>query len=171
MAHWHQSPPCWHIGRVRPPAWTIGKLSEADDVALWRAIRQAEQHEGSAAAAAALAVTWPLLLSYPAEIRDRVLPLVAETMAAGGETEAAAAVLEARKDDPTLDMARGMLREAKGDATGAMEIFDRLAQSPDRLVHARAAVRAVEVRLASGAIDAHEAAVQAGSADLLLAWR
>ena len=90
------------------------KLSEADDVALWRAVRQAEQHEGSAAAAAALAVTWPLLLGYPAEIRDRVLPLVAETMAAGGETEAAAAMLEARKDDPTLDMARGMLREANG---------------------------------------------------------
>ncbi len=146
-----------------------GKLSEADDVALWRAIRQAEQHEGSAAAAAALAVTWPLLLSYPAEIRDRVLPLVAETMAAGGETEAAAAVLEARKDDPTLDMARGMLREAKGDATGAMEIFDRLAQSPDRLVHARAAVRAVEVRLASGAIDAHEAAVRLDR--LIYSWR
>ena len=146
-----------------------GKLSEADDVALWRAIRQAELHEDSAAAAAALAVTWPLLLGYPAEIRDRVLPLVAETMAAGGETEAAAAVLEARKDDPTLDMARGMLREAVGDPTAALEIYDRLAQSPDRLVHARAAVRAVEVRLASGAIDTHDAAVRLDR--LIYAWR
>ncbi len=145
------------------------KLSEADDVVLWRAVRQAEQHEGSAAAAAALAVTWPLLLGYPAEIRDRVLPLAAETMAAGGETEAAAAVLEARKDDPTLDMARGMVREAMGDATGAIEIYDRLAQSPDRLQHARAAVRAVEVRLARGAIDPHEAAVRLDR--LMYAWR
>jgi hypothetical protein len=146
-----------------------GKLSEADDVALWRAVRRAEQHEDSAAAAAALAVTWPLLLGYPAEIRDRVLPLVAETMAAGGETQSAAAMLEARKDDTALDMARGMLREAMGDATDALEIYDRLAQSPDRLVHARAAVRAVEVRLASGAIDAHEAAVRLDR--LIYAWR
>jgi len=48
-------------------------------------------------------------------------------MAVGGEPQAAAALPEAGTDDPALDMTRAMLREAKGDATGAFEIYERLA--------------------------------------------
>ena len=145
------------------------RLSAADDVTLWRAVRLAQLHDGSVAAAAMFAATMPLLLAYPAEMRDRLLPLVAETLVAGGETGPAAALLDARKDDAALDLARAMLQEAKGDTAGALASYDRLTQSRDQLLHARAAARAVELRLASGAIDAKQAADRLES--LLYAWR
>ena len=52
------------------------RLPAADDIALWRAVRLAQLHEGSPPAAATFAATLPLLLTYPPEMRDRVLPLV-----------------------------------------------------------------------------------------------
>jgi hypothetical protein len=42
------------------------RLSAADDVTLWRAVRLAQLHDGSVAAAAMFAATMPLLLAYPA---------------------------------------------------------------------------------------------------------
>ena len=148
---------------------TDPQLSGSDDLAFWRAMRQAEIQEGSAPAAAVFAATLPLLATYPVEIRNRVLPLVAETLVAGGELAAATALLDAHKDDATLDLARGMLQQARGDSAGALGIYDRLAQSSDQLVHSRAAVRAVELRLAGGAIDAKTAADRLDK--LLYAWR
>ena len=115
------------------------------------------------------AVTLPLLLAYPSEIRDRLLPLAAETLVAAGEITTAAALLDARKDDAALDLARAMLQEAKGDAAEALASYDRLAQSRDQSVHARAAARAVELRLATGAIDAKQAAERLEG--LLYSWR
>ena len=56
-----------------------GRLSGTDEIALWRAVRLAEQHEGSPQAAAVFAATWPLHPGLPAALRDRLLPLVAET--------------------------------------------------------------------------------------------
>ena len=92
------------------------RLPATDDIALWRAVRLAQLSPGSAPAAAMFAVTLPLLLTYPSEIRDRLLPLAAETLVAGGEIATAAALLDARKDDAALDLARAMLQEAKGDS-------------------------------------------------------
>ncbi|HEY2620633.1 MAG TPA: hypothetical protein VGI78_25055 [Acetobacteraceae bacterium] len=145
------------------------RLPATDDITLWRAVRQAQLLEGSPQAAAAFATTLPLLLAYPPEMRDRMLPLVGETMVTGGELGAAAALLDARKDDSTLDLARAMLQEAKGDSVGAMASYDLLAQSRDQSVHARAATRAVELRLAAGAIDAAQAAERLDG--LLYSWR
>jgi hypothetical protein len=145
------------------------RLAAADDLTLWRAVRLAQSEEGSAPAAAMLAATLPLLLAYPAEIRDRLLPLVAETLVAGGEVATASALLDARKADGKLDLARAMLQETRGNAAEALPSYDRLAQSPDQLVHARAATRAVELRLAAGAIDARQAADVLER--LLYSWR
>lgn len=115
------------------------------------------------------ATTLPLVVGFPAGIRDRVLPLVAETLAASDQTEAATALLDALKNDPALDLAREMLGDKQGGTAGALALYDRLAQSTDRLVHARATVRAVDLRLASGAITAKEAADRLDA--LLYAWR
>jgi hypothetical protein len=145
------------------------RLPTTDDIALWRAVRLAQQRDGSPQAAAAFAATLPLVLDYPPEMRDRMLPLVAETLVAGGELTAAAALLEARKEDRALDLARAMLQETQGDRIGALTSYDRLAQSMDQSVHARAAIRAVELRLAMGAIETGQAADQLEN--LLYAWR
>ena len=73
------------------------------------------------------------------------------------------------RTDGKLDLARAMLQETRGNAAEALASYDRLAQSPDQLVHARAATRAVELRLAAGAIDARQAAD--GLERLLYSWR
>jgi hypothetical protein len=116
-----------------------------------------------------LASTLPLLLAYPPAMRDRMLPLAAETLVAGGEVGVAAALLKARPDAAPLDLARAMLQEAQGDLTGALVSYDRLVQSRDQSVHVRAAIRAVELRLATAAIDARQAADRL--VKLLYAWR
>ena len=133
------------------------RLTGTDEIALWRAVREARQHEGSPAAASVFAATLPLLLSYPAELRGRLLPLVAETMALN-KSEGVDALFSSHPDDRSLALARGIWLQAKGDKDGALAIFDRLAAGADRLARVRAAPRAVELRLSTGAIDAKQAA-------------
>ncbi len=145
------------------------RLPKTDDIALWRAMRLAERQEGSPEAAAVFAATLPLLLAYPPEMRDQLVPLVAETMVSGGELTAAAGLLEARKDDVALDLARAMLQQVQGNNEAALAGYDRLTQSRDQKVHARAAASAVELRLANGALDVKQAADRLES--LLYAWR
>jgi hypothetical protein len=144
------------------------RLTGTDDVALWRGLRAAMLREGAPDAAAILASEIRLLLAYPAPLRSRLLPLAAETMAMGGEAEAAQRLVEARPDDAGLDFARAVLTEQR-DSHAALTILDQLALSPDRLLRARAAPRAVELRLAAGDLT------PAGAADamekLLYAWR
>ena len=158
MVRWRRSPRCSRIDLTRQMAWPIRAFllpttSRCGARCAWRNCRMVPPP-----AAAMFAATLPLLLAYPPEMRDRILPLAAETLVAGGEIPTAEALLHARKDDATLDLARAMLQEAQGDSAGALASYDKLAQSRDQSVHARAAVSAVELRLASGAIDARQAA-------------
>jgi hypothetical protein len=144
-------------------------LSGSDEVTLWRAVRAAMQDEISPAAASLFAAELPLLLAYPRPLRDRLLPLAAEVMVQGGERAAARRLLDARREDKTLDFARGLLAEADGARPDALYIMDKLAQSPDRLIRARAAGRAVELRLASGTFTRAQAADALER--LFLTWR
>lgn len=146
------------------------RLTGSDEVALWRAVRTAGSTPDSPLAATGFAATAPLIGVYPEALRRRLLPLAFETMINGGQTAAAARLLVHEPDDePTLALARGMLRAANGDTDGALAIYDTLADARDRLVHARAAVRAVELRLSAGRIDTAQAAD--GLDRLLYAWR
>ncbi len=145
------------------------RLTGTDEVALWRGLRAANLREGAADAAAVLAGELRLLLAYPAPLQSRLLPLAAETMALGGEAAAAERLVALRPQDASLDYARALLAEKRGDRAAALAILDRLAQSSDRRLRARAAPRAVELRLA-----AHELTpVAAADAmdKLLYAWR
>ena len=133
-------------------------LNGSDEISLWRAVLAATRHEGSPEAASIFATATKLILSYPAALRNRLLPLAAETMASGGATAAADALLDKRPDDPRLAFARAIRLEGKGDATGALTLFDALAVGRDRLVSARAGARATRLRLATHAIGPAEAA-------------
>jgi tetratricopeptide (TPR) repeat protein len=150
-------------------ALTDPKLDGTDEVALWRAVRQAMQDQGSPGAAAVFAATAPLVFQYPAPIRDHILPLIAETMVQGGAIEAAAHVLDQRKNDPKLAYARALLRQAEGDTGQALTMLDALANGHDQFDRARAAVRAVELRLATHQLDKTQAADALDK--LLYAWR
>jgi hypothetical protein len=134
------------------------RLTGTDEIALWRAIQMAMADEGSPAAAAVFATTAPLLFTYPAELRRRVLPLALETMILGGEAGAAAPLLARREHDPGLAYARALLPQAQGDNDGALKLLDALTNSRSDFDHARAGVRAAELRLAMGQLDAKAAA-------------
>jgi hypothetical protein len=155
------------------PAEAVGindpRLTGTDEIALWRALRVAMLDDASASDGVALAGTAPLLLSYPPQIRDRVLPLAVETMVKDGADAAATALLLRSKGLPGLGLARAMLAQATGDTNGALAQYDALATSDDRLVHARAAVRAVELRAATGKFDTRQTAEALDR--LLYSWR
>ena len=141
------------------------RLSGTDEIALWRAVRGAMVREGAPEAAPVFAANLPLLLSYPRAIRYRLLPLAAETMAMGGERAAALQLIDSRPDDRGLDLARGLLAES----APALEMMERLAQGPDRLIRARAATAAVELQLANSSFSAAQAADALDS--LMYSWR
>ncbi len=147
------------------------ELTGSDDVALWRAVRDAMLTEGSPDAASVFAADAALLLSYPEALRDRLLPLAAETMAQAGSTgmKAARKLVDALPGEPGLAFARGLLAQHAGDIDGALLVFDTVAQGRDRLLHARAARAATELRLASGRIDASGAAESLERQ--IVAWR
>lgn len=145
------------------------RLAGTDEIALWRAIQTAMADEGSPKAASVLATTAPLLFTYPAELRRRVLPLAMETMVLGGEADAAAPLLAERDNDPRLAYARALLLQARNDDEGALAAFDAIANTRSPFDHARAAIHAIELRLTMGKLD------DKGAADalerLLYAWR
>ena len=158
---------------IDDPALTEPGQPGADEVALWRALLAARlsdaQGRADPAAAQILAAKLPLLQAYPAPLRDRLLPLALETMALGGEAAAARRAVDARAGDARLDYARALLDERDGHGPDALARLDRLAQDADREVAARAAVRAVGLRL-----DAHLLSpTQAADAldRLIYAWR
>lgn len=146
------------------------RLDGTDDIAFWRAIRTAMAREGAPEAAEAFASRLPLVMSYPAELRARVLPLVAETLALGGQPDAARRLGALNTGDPSLDFARAILRQSEGgDPDETLAQLDRLAQAPDRLLRLRASVRAAELRHDIGRATAAETATTL--AKLLFAWR
>jgi hypothetical protein len=145
------------------------KLDGTDEIALWRAVRLAMQDEGSPQAAAVFSATAPLVFQYPPTIRDHILPLIAETMIQGGAIAPAARVLAQRPDDPKLAYARALLRQAEGDSAQALAMYDAISGAHDQFDRARAAIRAVELRLATGEFDKTQAADALDK--LLYAWR
>ena len=135
------------------------RLDGTDDVTLWRAIRVAKRTEGAPAAAAHFATVSRLLLNYPAPLRAAFLPLVAETMVAGGEVEAATVLVKTNLNEPGLDFARALLAsDDPARLPAALQSLDQLASSRDRLLHTRAATKAIEVRLAAKMITPGQAA-------------
>jgi len=145
------------------------RLSGSDEVTLWRAVRDAELHTATAKAASEFAASWPLILTYRPTLQERLLPLAAETMIAGGALKQASALLAGSPDDPVLGLARGMAAQSDGQTDAALAIYDALSAGKDRLVRVRAARRAIELRLASGKIDVARAADDMEK--LLVAWQ
>ncbi|MDB5371625.1 MAG: hypothetical protein JWP04_267 [Belnapia sp.] len=144
------------------------ELPESDELTLWRAALAAAQ--GNAAAAApGFATTLPLLFDYPAGLRARLLPLAAQALADGGATVALKQLLGRAGPLPELDLPRAMLAEAEGNADAALAGYDQVAQGRDRQARARALRQAVELRLATGKLDAGQAAKALGAT--LFAWR
>lgn len=148
---------------------TDRRLDGTDEITLWRAVRQAMLDEGSPGAAAIFSTLAPLAATYPDAMRDHILPLILETMVQGGEIAPAKMLLDQRKDDPKLAYARALLLQAEGNGDAALAALDALADGHDSFDRGRAAVRAVELRLAMHKITPEQAADALDK--LLYAWR
>lgn len=155
-------------GRPGEAAGLDAELPGSDELLLWRSLRAAMQGDAQAAAPG-LAAAWPLLLAYPDGLRRRLIGIAAETLVEGGQHAAARRLIEAAADDSAILLAQAMLEEAQGEPARALEGYAAAAQSRDRLMRARALRRAVELRLATGRLDAAGAARALESA--LFAWR
>ncbi|MGG5812587.1 hypothetical protein, partial [Falsiroseomonas sp. CW058] len=146
------------------------RLPPDGEAALWRGLAAAAAGEPGAAPAFRAAA--PLLRTYPAPLRARLLPQAAIALAEAGEGEAAASLIAG---DATVDttplgrFARARVAEAKGEAGPALDAYRLLAEGRDQDARARALGRMAELQLASGAADA---AAAAGAMDrAIAAWR
>ena len=135
-------------------------LNGSDEIALWRAARAAMLKEGSPEIAPVFAAVAGLAVTYPRVLRDFLLALAGETMALGGEPNGADAMLARLPNEPALELAHAIRLEQTGKPEAALTILDALERGHDRLTGARAATRATLLRLATGEIDAAEAAVR-----------
>ena len=124
------------------------RLTGTDEIALWRGLR--DRRMGSDTEAARnLGDRFELARSYPAPLRDLVLPEVAEAAAEAGRT---------LPPDQAPRFAQAIQLERGGKVDEALAIYDGLTAGRDRLDQVRATVRATELRLAAGRIDAPSAA-------------
>lgn len=155
-------------GRSAEARGLDAELPASDEIIFWRALRAAIQGEAGAAAPG-LAATVPLLLSYPEGLRRRLLPTAAEALAEGGQPAVARRLLDAAGEDASLLLARALIEETQGNTDRALEGYDAAAASRDRLMRARAVRRGIELRLATGRLDAAGAARQLEQT--LFAWR
>lgn len=143
------------------------RLAPSDELALWRAVLAARRGEPSAAAG--FAASLPLLLAYPEALRARIAPIAALSLAEAGEAAPLQALIAVAPEGPVLDLARARLAEAEGRTADALAAYDAAAAGRDRLVRARALRHGIELRLASGVMDARQAAGALDAA--LFAWR
>ena len=138
-------------------------LDGSDEVALWRGVRDAMLGR-SEQAARVLPGLMPLALAYPAPLRDRVLPIVAETAVLADPAGGASL-----PDLPRLGFARALQLERRGRTEEALAAYDLLAAGQDQLDQVRAGANATELRLATGRIAPAQAA--AAMARLVATWR
>ncbi|CAO3459375.1 hypothetical protein [Azospirillum argentinense] len=145
----------------------------AADHHVWRSATLAPSRW--AAAKSSLPIALKRLLSYPADLRGRLLTLLAES--AGEAADGAALnliVLEMitldgiGSTDGRLDFFRGRLAELHSETAEALAHYKRAATLPNLYGH-RAQVRSIELRLASGALDDPGAIAELES--LRYAWR
>jgi hypothetical protein len=155
-------------GRPGEAAGLDAEIPGSDEVLLWRSLRAALQGDAQAAGPG-LAAAWPLLQAYPEGLRRRVIGPAAEALVEGGQHAAARRLIEAAAEDPAILLAQAMLEEAQGEPARALEAYAAASQGRDRLMRARALRRAIELRLATGRLDAAGAARALESA--LFAWR
>ena len=132
------------------------RLDGADDIALWRGVRDA-MRDTDPNAGRGLARLLPLANAYPAALRDRLRPLLIEAAVASGQAASVASTL-ADAGDAALDFARAMQLERDGDTLSALRAFDVLAAGRDQLTQVRAGARAAELRLRNGLLSPAQAA-------------
>jgi hypothetical protein len=130
------------------------RLNGTIEIELWRALLDVARDQTSEKDALSLSAALPLLMAYPRALRDRFLPEALEAMALNGQAEAEQDTLKSAPQDSDLDLARGMVAEMTNQPAAALQAYDQVAARSDRLPRYKAMVRAAELRLKGGDLDA-----------------
>ncbi|HET6307370.1 MAG TPA: hypothetical protein VFG12_09310, partial [Rhodopila sp.] len=130
------------------------RLDGSTEIEFWRGYLQASRDAATDQDAARLVQGLPLVLAYPQPLRDRLLPTTLETMALHGQVAQVQAALRGLPDDPTLDLARALALEMTNQPAAALQDYDRIAKGPDRLRRYQAELRAIDLRIKAGQLDA-----------------
>jgi hypothetical protein len=149
------------------PGFDPARLGTSDEAIFWRSLL-APADPNVAAASAAMATVWPLLLDYPPYLRRLILSPVADLLESGHQEQALIALLAAFPD-PSLDLARARQLRRQGAIDASLAVLDRIAARPDRLARARAREEAIETRLAANRLT--DAAAADALSRLFYAWR
>ncbi len=115
------------------------------EMGFWRGIKLGEQNPASVEAARLFAANMALLQSYPAPLRARLMPRVAETLARAG-TEPQAALIDRLPAEPSLEFARAVLAERRGRSAAALALLDHLSSARDVRLAAKAVEEASDIR-------------------------
>ncbi|MFC7693055.1 hypothetical protein ACFQY5_29320 [Paeniroseomonas aquatica] len=137
-------------------------LPDTDELTFWRSALAAALGDARAAAPG-LAATMPLLFDYPEGLRNRLLPMVALALAEAENPAALHRLLERAGPSPDLALPRAIIAESEGRVDAALAEYDQLAEGRDRRSRARGLRRAIELRLATGRLDAGQAARALGA--------
>ncbi len=121
------------------------QLAAAGEVGLWRAVKLAERDPSSPEAARGFAANLSLLRSYPAPLRNILMPLAGESLVRGG-TQAQAALEPTLQPAAALIFARALLAERQDRKPAALADLDRLAFDRDLRVADRAVEEAISLR-------------------------
>jgi hypothetical protein len=145
------------------------RLTGTVEVELWRALLKVAHDQAGEAEARSMATAVKLLMGYAPTLRDRLLPEALEFMALNGQAASARTALQALPQIRDLDLARAMVLEMTSQPAAALKAYDDVAGRSDRLPRYKALVRAVELRIKGGQLDARTGADALDQA--LFGWR
>ena len=145
------------------------RLTGTAEIELWRCLLQMSSDEVTPDEVRGLARSLPVLLGYPAALRTRLLPAALELLALNGQAAVAQAALAKLPDDDDFALVRGMVLEKSGQTVQALQVYNQVAARSDRLPRFKAMVRAVELRIKSGELEARAGADALDQ--MLFAWR
>ena len=137
-----------------------------DEIGLWRGLRDMA---ATGRTAVPLGRLLPLVLTYPAPLQDRLLPVLAEAAVDQADDVSLPTVLAPFSPMAELSYARALQASRSGKPDAALELLDRLASGSDLLRAIRAREKAAEIRLAQGRLTPGQAAAEFER--LSLAWR
>ncbi len=149
--------------RGAPDAFAAPTFPNTEEAKLWRALAWAPPAPlGSEAATIRRGM--PLLLSYPARLREAAAVQAARVLLAGDDPDALRAV-DLLPDSDATRLARARASARLGHPTEALATLDRLARSRDLGIMADSLRELIRLRLAAGQLT------PAAAADLLDAHR
>jgi len=145
------------------------RLPLSDELGLWRSLAELARGAPPTRHAPNLAVALPLLVAYPAPLRERLIPPVVEALGQGGLPEMALILADQAPDQAKVELGRAYASRALGKTEDALAKLAAIDQGRDQLMRLRARIADTELQRELGRMTPAQAADRLDP--LLVAWR